>query len=203
MRWAYVEAGSFVRLVRLDGAIPMPTGALRRIRSALRSEAEADDADALEYIRTKFGVYPVVDNARPADTPTTTWDRSWVVGATDVTETWTERAKTQDELDAEQGRVDQADRKTRLDDILAAIDNRANDIQTVRSSLDAYIDFWETGPGSAPITNLAGALAFANEMRDQWTVFLHFLHDDDQLLDTVATHLRRFGDHVEWTDPPL
>lgn len=48
-----------------------------------------------------LGWLPVTDTARPADTSTTTWDRGYAVTDGTVTATWTERAKTADELAAD------------------------------------------------------------------------------------------------------
>jgi hypothetical protein len=48
------------------------------------------------------GYFPVSRNARPVDTPITTWERSFTLVGGVPTETWTERAKNADELAATQ-----------------------------------------------------------------------------------------------------
>lgn len=52
-------------------------------------------------VQRSTGWFEVVQAARPADTPTATWERSLTLVAGVPTETWTERNKTQAELDAE------------------------------------------------------------------------------------------------------
>lgn len=56
-------------------------------------EPITDDATAARH-----GWFQVVSVARPADTETTTYDRSWVLHGSQWVETWTERDKTADEL---------------------------------------------------------------------------------------------------------
>lgn len=54
--------------------------------------------------------YPVDEAPRPADTPTTTWDSTWVFSPEGpaVTQVWVERPKTPAEVDAEQALANNA-----------------------------------------------------------------------------------------------
>ena len=72
----------------------------------------AQDAETGEWITPPDGVWteeliaqtaylPVVETPRPPDTETTTYDYSLVVTEDEIVETWTERPKTEGELEAE------------------------------------------------------------------------------------------------------
>jgi hypothetical protein len=60
------------------------------------------------------GYYEVVDTPRPADTATTTWDRSLVLETIRPTVRWTERPYTQQELDNRASSINAADLHARL-----------------------------------------------------------------------------------------
>jgi hypothetical protein len=60
------------------------------------------------------GYYEVVDTPRPADTATTTWDRSLVLETIRPTVRWTERPYTQQELDNRTSSINAADLHARL-----------------------------------------------------------------------------------------
>lgn len=84
-------------------------------------------ADATVTLREACGWFPVTDTTRPEDTATTTHDRTVELVAGVPTVVWTERPKTQAELDAEQETanrttIDQAitDALTRLQELVDA-----------------------------------------------------------------------------------
>lgn len=79
------------------------------------------------------GYLPVVQVARPADTPTTTFDRAVTLDGGVPTETWTERPKTQAELDGEAA-------QTNRQAVIAAIKAALADLDLVIADTTAYID---------------------------------------------------------------
>lgn len=74
---------------------------------------------SLEMVQA-CGYFAVVLVARPADTPTTTFDRAVTLVGAVPTETWTERPKTQAELDVAAA---QTNRQEAVDAIKAALAN--------------------------------------------------------------------------------
>lgn len=95
------------------------------------------------------GWYEVVDTPRPADTPTTTHDRSVELVNGIPTVTWTERDKTQGELDAEAERarfVAREQAKDRLVVLTAAekVRTEALDDDTV-AAISTLFDPWIVG----------------------------------------------------------
>ena len=79
------------------------------------------------------GWYPVTETPRPADTPTTTWDSTFVPGDGDVDQIWIERAKTADELLATSERENQRTIEQALGDALA-------EVQTIIDATNATIN---------------------------------------------------------------
>jgi hypothetical protein len=76
--------------------------------------------DAPVDLQRACGYFAVTRAERPADTPTTTWDRTVVLVDGAPTEVWTERPKTQAELDAQAG---QTNRQAVIDAIRQAMSN--------------------------------------------------------------------------------
>jgi hypothetical protein len=76
--------------------------------------------DAPVDLQRACGYFAVTRVERPADTPTTTWDRTVVLVDGTPTEVWTERPKTQGELDAQ---AEQANRRAAIDAIKQAMSN--------------------------------------------------------------------------------
>ena len=79
------------------------------------------------------GYHEVVRNPRPDNTPTTTWDRSVEWTGTQVVETWTERDKTAEEVQAEQEAANQTA-------MTAATAEALDDLATLIDATTAYID---------------------------------------------------------------
>lgn len=80
------------------------------------------------------GWFVVVDVAKPADTPTTTFDRSVGLVAGDPTVVWTERPKTAEELAAVTASTNQSAILTNLASDLAAMQTIIN---TANGSINA------------------------------------------------------------------
>jgi hypothetical protein len=93
--------------------------------------------DASPELRQACGYFAVVRVDRPADTPTTTWERSVVLVAGVPTETWTARAKTQAEIDAQT-----ADANRRA--IITAIRGAMTNLDAVIADMDAYLALTST-----------------------------------------------------------
>ena len=92
-----------------------------------------------------FGWLPLVEAARPADTATTTWTRGDTVGASAVTVTWTERAKTADELATDTQNTNRdtlaaqaAAALTRLNAIVTGANTIINDATMTTAELATY-----------------------------------------------------------------
>jgi hypothetical protein len=73
------------------------------------------------------GWFPVTDTPRPADTATTTFDRSVVLVAGVPTVTWAERLKTQAELDSEVAAAESTVRRTDLQASVSVLRQWADD----------------------------------------------------------------------------
>ena len=91
MTYAYVTDGT----VQATGRLP---AAARRLDTG---QWVLGLADAPVELQQACGWYPVTDTPRPDDTATTTHDRTVTLVAGTPTVVWTERPKTQAELDAE------------------------------------------------------------------------------------------------------
>lgn len=68
------------------------------------------------------GFVPVVTTARPSDTASVTYDRSITLPGGIPTETWTQRPKTQAELDADTAATVRADIESRVTAYIGAAD---------------------------------------------------------------------------------
>jgi hypothetical protein len=88
--------------------------------------------DAPLELQQACGYFAVVRVDRPADTPTTTWERSVVLVAGVPTETWTERAKTQAEIDAQTA-------ETNRQTIIDAVRQQMSNLDAVIADMDAYL----------------------------------------------------------------
>jgi septal ring factor EnvC (AmiA/AmiB activator) len=88
--------------------------------------------DAPVDLQQACGYFAVTRAERPADTPTTTWDRTVVLVDGTPTEVWTERAKTQAELDAH---AQQTNRQAAIDAIKQAMSN----LDAAIADMDAYL----------------------------------------------------------------
>lgn len=98
-------------------------------------------ADAPQELQRACGWYEVVGTPRPADTATTTHDRSYEWDGVTVTVTWTERPKTQDELNAEIAEV----KRLELDRAIAV-----NSAATELDALNALTPHVDGDPWSQP-----------------------------------------------------
>ena len=108
MAYAYVDNGQ----IESVGALPV---AARRQDTG---EWVMGLRDAPVSFQQATGWFEVVDTVRPDDTPTTTHDRTVELVAGTPTVVWTERDKTQTELDAEAA---QADRETKRSNYQGAV----------------------------------------------------------------------------------
>jgi hypothetical protein len=93
--------------------------------------------DAPTELQQACGYFAVVRVNRPADTATTTWERSVVLVAGVPTETWTERAKTRAELDAGAAETNQWV-------AITAIRNSMSNLDAVIADMDAYLALTST-----------------------------------------------------------
>ena len=103
MTYAYVTSGT---VQAESGRVPF---AARRIDNA---NWVLGLPDAPVNLQQACGWFAVVDVARPADTPTTTHDRSVELVANVPTVVWTSRAKTPDELAADTATANNATIRT-------------------------------------------------------------------------------------------
>lgn len=103
---------------------------------ALPTNAVKLGSDPIEYVTglasasadnlALCGYYLVVETTRPADDATTTYDLSYVYDSGTVTQTWTARAKTQAELDADTQAANQSLIETAMDAALAQLTTYIN-----------------------------------------------------------------------------
>lgn len=134
-----------------DGTIHHPY----RVPNILRAPDRDYDLRSMDpVLLAVHGIYEVVQTPRPDDTATTTHDRDIELVDGVPTVVWTERAKTQAELDAEAEAAAQAERKAILEgaipslrlwaDDAAATDvtstNAVNVLQVVVDRLGVFFD---------------------------------------------------------------
>jgi creatinine amidohydrolase/Fe(II)-dependent formamide hydrolase-like protein len=93
--------------------------------------------DAPTELQRACGYFAVARVDRPADTATTTWERSVVLVAGLPTETWTERAKTQGEIDAQAAETNQRA-------AITAVRNSMANLDAVIADMDAYLALTST-----------------------------------------------------------
>ena len=115
---------SFAYLV--GGVILAETASLPEAARRLDTDEWVIDLDAGEVdVQEAAGWYLVTDTPRPPDTATTTQDRTLVLVAGVPTVQWTERAKTQPELDTDTNFANvallTADATTNINTLLASI----------------------------------------------------------------------------------
>jgi hypothetical protein len=99
------------------------------------------------------GYFEVVRVAQPADTPTTTHDRSVTLVAGVPTETWTERPKTQAEIDAETAAINEAAIRQAVKDALA-------DLSQIVTVMDNYLAIGS--PTQAQVVTQVNRLSLAS-----------------------------------------
>lgn len=116
-------------------------------------------SDAPQELRRACGWYEVVGTPRPADTATTTHDRSYEWDGVTVTETWTERPKTQDELDAETAEV----KRLELDRAIA-VNSAATELDAL-NALTPHVDGdpWSQPTGAHDAYRLAAIVTHAGK----------------------------------------
>jgi hypothetical protein len=85
--------------------------------------------DAPVDLQQATGWYEVVDTARPADTPTTTHDRTVELAAGTPTVVWTERNKTQTELDDQAAAADRLVKQTNYKGAVATLRQWSDDAE--------------------------------------------------------------------------
>lgn len=146
MRFVHVTAGT----VDMEG-VPPATGYAAGRWWDLRTL----DATAL----TACGWFPLVETGRPADTPTTTTDRTVANLAGAWTETWTVRAWTTEELSANSARDARAALRTEL---VAAI-------AWLRAHADTY--------RNAPPATTGNTVSYVETLRQDMPVFMAGLAD--------------------------
>lgn len=107
-----------------DGIIDHPY----RVPSVLRTDDRDYDLRSLDPdLLAVHGIYEVVQVARPADTDTTTHDRTVELVDGVPTVVWTQRAKTQAELDAEAEAAAAAERAFVLEQAIPTLRQWADD----------------------------------------------------------------------------
>lgn len=90
------------------------------------------------------GWFEVVDAPRPADTATTTFDRSVELIAGVPTVTWTERAKTPTELDAEATAANSDTLRTQVRDSIATLRTSIDSLQAITDKANNQINAADT-----------------------------------------------------------
>ena len=127
---------------------PNPPTIIKRHRTLPDEHWVADTADTGHFETltvgnaATYGYYPIdyETATQPADTPTTTWDRSLPFVVDTFVVTWTERDKTQAELDADTVKSEQEAALAQVADIefyLAIPDPSAAQVEEVVSRLAA------------------------------------------------------------------
>lgn len=115
--YAYVTDGT----VQAEGTLP------RSARRLDTGQWVLGLHDATIALQQACGWYQATDTARPADTATTTYDRSVELVDGTPTVVWTERPKTQSELDAEAEREARQERDTTLEGAISTLQQWADD----------------------------------------------------------------------------
>jgi hypothetical protein len=119
MAYALVDNG------QIESVGPLPVAARRQDTS----EWVMGLRDAPVDLQQATGWYEVVDTARPADTPTTTHDRTVELAAGTPTVVWTERNKTQTELDDQAAAADRLVKQTNYKGAVATLRQWSDDAE--------------------------------------------------------------------------
>jgi hypothetical protein len=86
------------------------------------------------------GWFPVTEAARPADTPTTTWDATYTAAGDVVTQAWVQRAKTPQELAAQTEQANMTSIEANLRQDLAAMQTIVDTANaTIKADPQVYI----------------------------------------------------------------
>lgn len=143
MLYAQVDAGSIVTIVGVlpAGAKRLDTGQWITPYNRQWTQAEHEAC----------GWFAVVEVAQPADTQTDTFDRSVTLVAGVPTVTWTQRPKTQAELDAATAQVNQS----------AIVTNLTQDQAAMQAIIDTSNATINSSPAAA-IKNIARNLRRLN-----------------------------------------
>lgn len=128
MRYAQIQDGQIV------GFIPTPT----RPMFHGRWYDCRDEAIRAEYLAAA-GYVPVITTPQPEDTETETTSLSYTVGSDSVTQSWTPRPWTADELAAKQAEADREVIRTAIKAIVTNLRDEKSRAQTVIDATNAAI----------------------------------------------------------------
>jgi hypothetical protein len=140
-------------------------------------------ASAPEALQQATGWYEIIDTAQPADTPTHTHDRSVTLQAGVPTVTWTQRAKTAEELASETA---QANRATLDAAFLTFIDGADNAIAQMQAVV-VVCDTIQADPAPS-FSNLSQALTQVTALQNRVKALSA---EVEQIAVTSEAHIRK------------
>lgn len=135
MAYALVVGGT-IQAVRNPGRVETIIGGVDAGR-LLSAPPETGWTDALA---ARVGFLPITEVAKPADDSTHTYDSSVSLNAGVPTRTWTQRLKTQAELDADTETVNQADVRAKFAQARTANNNWLAIASPTNAQAIAYLD---------------------------------------------------------------